>query len=115
MPLRVLLLVLAVMVAMPTAVASAQDQAPTPSEVRAVYTRGPNVPPDVPVRVVVLLHGVGGNGELFAANFLEEAERSQWLVLSPTLAYGDWQDPQQVAREEPLLVEWLAKQLDSMG
>ena len=75
---------------------AAADDTPPP-QVRSVHTAC-LVAPARP-RVLVALHGVGGNGELFAANFVEAADRNNWLIVAPTLGYGDWQDPQQVARK----------------
>jgi pimeloyl-ACP methyl ester carboxylesterase len=57
---------------------------------------------------------MGGNGEQFAANLLAAAERNHWLVVAPTIQYGDWTDPAQVATEDPRLIRWLADYLDHL-
>jgi predicted esterase len=52
------------------------------------------------LKVVVALHGIGGEGRQFCDAILARAEREGWVVVAPTYAYGDWRDPNQVAREE---------------
>ena len=82
-------------------------------EVRSVFV---HLPPTASalgrLRVLVVLHGMGGNGEDFSRDFLATAEGNGWLVIAPTISYGDWTDPAQVASEEPALIEWLSKYLD---
>jgi pimeloyl-ACP methyl ester carboxylesterase len=61
-----------------------------------------HVPPQVgrPLRVLVTLHGMGGEGRAFCTAFLQRTDREGWVVVAPTFAYGDWHDPTQVTREE---------------
>jgi predicted esterase len=58
-----------------------------------------NVTTAAPLRVLVALHGMGGNGPDFAQHLLPVAERYGWAVLAPTLAYRDYRDPEQVRRD----------------
>ncbi|HET6317076.1 MAG TPA: alpha/beta hydrolase-fold protein [Chloroflexota bacterium] len=78
-------------------------------EVREVYVRPPaTVTEGGPPQVVVALHGMGGTGARFAAQLEAQADRYGWLLVAPTIAYGDWTDPAQIAREEPALSAWLS-------
>lgn len=112
-----LLLVSVVLGAMPvrTAVAPADAQA---AELLAaipnVYLHVPARPAAAPLQVLVALHGMGGSGEEFATNVLAEAERNQWLLIAPTINYGDWTDPTQIAGEDPRLIRWLDDLLDTL-
>jgi hypothetical protein len=58
------------------------------------------VPPDVaadqPLTVLLVLPGESQTGPEAAAPFLQEARARHWAVVAPTLAYGDWNDPEQV-------------------
>src|SRR5205814_3154287 len=53
-----------------------------------------------PLQVVLALHGMGGEGKAFGANMIKEAERNGWLLVAPTINYGDWHNPDVVAGEE---------------
>jgi pimeloyl-ACP methyl ester carboxylesterase len=86
-----------------------------PASVHTVFVHMPPAAlPGQPLQVLVALHGMGGNGEQFAQNILAEADRNHWLVVAPTIAYGDWMDPVQVAHEDPALIGWLADYLDRL-
>jgi len=61
------------------------------------------------------LHGIGGEGKVFAASLLKEAERNHWLLISPTMAYQDWRDPNVVAREDVENSLRLAATLDALA
>jgi pimeloyl-ACP methyl ester carboxylesterase len=79
------------------------------SEVQDVYIRPPQgALADQPVQVMVALHGMGGNGHDFAEALAAQADRYGWLIVAPTIRYGDWTDPDQIAREDPALSAWLA-------
>jgi pimeloyl-ACP methyl ester carboxylesterase len=68
----------------------------------------PQTADDQPLQVVVALHGMGGNGPDFAAPLAAQADQNSWVVVAPTIKYGDWTDPAQIAREEPALIAWLS-------
>jgi pimeloyl-ACP methyl ester carboxylesterase len=68
-----------------------------------------------PLQALVALHGMGGNGEQFAAGLISEADRNHWLLVAPTINYGDWTDPNQVAGEDPRLIKWLGDYLDHLS
>jgi pimeloyl-ACP methyl ester carboxylesterase len=79
------------------------------AEVRGVYSRPPQTPlGDQPLQVLVALHGMGGNGQDFAAPLFAQADLHGWLLVAPTIQFGDWTDPAQIAREDPALVAWLS-------
>jgi pimeloyl-ACP methyl ester carboxylesterase len=99
-----------------TVLAPVARAAELPSGVPSVYLHLPkDLPIGAPLQVLVALHGMGGNGEQFAANLLRDADRNHWLIVAPSIAYGDWTDPAQVAREDPRLIRWLAGYLDHLA
>ena len=70
------------------------------AEVHSVYVHVPQVVPTArPLRVLAALHGMGGNGQEFSQNLLSMADSYGWLVAAPTINYGDWADPSQVAKK----------------
>jgi pimeloyl-ACP methyl ester carboxylesterase len=98
-----------------TVLAPVAKAAELPAGIPSVYLHLPReLPTSSPVQVLVALHGMGGSGEQFASNLLRDAERNHWLVVAPTIEYGDWTDPAQVAREDPRLIRWLAGYLDHL-
>jgi pimeloyl-ACP methyl ester carboxylesterase len=98
---------------MPAPIARAAE---LPASIPDVFVHVPrSLPPDAPLQVLVALHGMGGNGPQFASGLLADAERNHWLVIAPTVLFGDWTDPGQVAREDPRLIAWLADYLDHLG
>jgi pimeloyl-ACP methyl ester carboxylesterase len=86
------------------------------SEIQDVYVRPPsNVSPDEPLQVLIALHGMGGNGPDFGGAFASQADAQGWLIVAPTISYGDWTDPNQIAHEEPALVAWLSDYVHNLG
>jgi pimeloyl-ACP methyl ester carboxylesterase len=81
------------------------------SEVRDVFVRlpqGANLDGQQPLQVLVTLHGMGDNGPSFGGGLAAQADAHGWVIVAPTIGYGDWTDPSQIAREEPALIAWLA-------
>jgi pimeloyl-ACP methyl ester carboxylesterase len=70
--------------------------------------------PGKPVQVLLALHGMGGSGEDFARDLFDQADHYGWLIVAPTIEYGDWTKPQVVAREEPGLIRALTEYLDEL-
>jgi pimeloyl-ACP methyl ester carboxylesterase len=66
------------------------------------------------LQVLLALHGMGGNGEDFAKDLAEQADKYGWLLVAPTIDYGDWKNPAVVAQEEPVLIKALADYLDQL-
>jgi pimeloyl-ACP methyl ester carboxylesterase len=85
------------------------------TSIRSVYVRAAkNASASVPQQVLVALHGMGGNGEAFARDLIDQADRYGWMLIAPTIDYGDWQNPLQVAAEDPKLITALANYLDAL-
>jgi pimeloyl-ACP methyl ester carboxylesterase len=61
-----------------------------------------HVPPVISgrLRVLVALHGMGQEAHSFCEALLARADFEDWVIVAPTYNYGDWRDPNQVAREE---------------
>ena len=55
-----------------------------------------------PLRILVALHGMGGNGTDFAKPLVPFAEDHGWAVLAPTMPYRDYRDPELVRRDGEL-------------
>ncbi len=80
------------------------------AEVQNVYVRAPqNAPEGQPLQVLLALHGMGGNGTDFGNALAAQADAHDWLIIAPTISYGDWTDPAQIVREDPALVAWLSE------
>jgi predicted esterase len=76
--------------------------AETPSHpAYALYPPDLAIAPGATVPAVLALHGVGFDGPAMAALVRARASARGWAVLAPTVAYGDWRDPE-TAREEEL-------------
>jgi poly(3-hydroxybutyrate) depolymerase len=63
----------------------------------------PPNPNGQPVRLLVVLHGMGGSGADMAAMFTAQAAQRGWALLAPTMPYHDYLDPEQVRRDGELL------------
>jgi pimeloyl-ACP methyl ester carboxylesterase len=97
--------------------ASGVNSALVGTPIRSVYVRAPRPSPAIhnkPVQVLMALHGMGGNGEAFSKDLVEHADRYGWLLVAPTVDYGDWTKPDLIAREDPLLIRALANYLDQL-
>lgn len=116
-----LLLVLSVAFAAPGAV---QAAVPRPRQLRPAAS-SEAVPPHLlylpsnaaahqPLPVLLVIHGMGGDGPSFAQPLLSEAERRGWIVVAPTLAFGDWRDPEQVRRDDTTFIPQLKALLESL-
>jgi pimeloyl-ACP methyl ester carboxylesterase len=84
--------------------------------IRSVYVRPPRgaATATKPLQVLLALHGMGGNGEDFSKDLVEQADKYGWLLVAPTIDYGDWKNPNVVAREDPILIRALADYLDQL-
>jgi pimeloyl-ACP methyl ester carboxylesterase len=84
--------------------------------IRSVYVRPPRgaATATKSLQVLLALHGMGGNGEDFSRDLVEQADKYGWLLVAPTIDYGDWKNPGVVAREEPVLIRALADYLDQL-
>lgn len=57
---------------------------------------------------LLVLHGMGGNGDEMAAPMLDFARAHGWLVVAPTIQYGDWLDPEKLGQQELRLIPQLS-------
>jgi pimeloyl-ACP methyl ester carboxylesterase len=98
-----------------TALAPVARAAELNAAIPNVYVHMPRERPQgKQLQVLIALHGLGGNGEQFASNVLAEAERNHWLLVAPTINYGDWTDPTNIADEDPRLISWLSDFIDNL-
>jgi predicted esterase len=103
--------------AAPPVKAVLQQQPPPPlaPPIRDFYL---HVPPIAdtrqPLTVLVVLHGMGGNGPDMARDLVPEADRNGWLLVAPTIDYRDWRDPEQVRRDGSESLPALKTLLDSL-
>jgi pimeloyl-ACP methyl ester carboxylesterase len=102
--------------AAPVAAAPGTNAALVGTPIRSVHLRTPQrgVIPGKPVQVLLALHGMGGNGESFSRDLVEQADKYGWLLVAPTIDYGDWTKPDLVAREDPILIRALADYIDQL-
>jgi len=70
--------------------------------------------PRVPRTPLIVLHGIGGNGPGMASLVQQFALAQGWVIIAPTISYGDWRDPNALTGEELSLIPQLAKLLDSV-
>ena len=115
--LRLLLAVLTLCIVVPGGAKAFAATGPSLSSLRAagaaevqnVYVRPPlSAASAAPLQVLIALHGMGGNGADFGGQLAAQADANGWLIVAPTIRYGDWTDPNQIAQEDPALVAWLS-------
>src|SRR5580765_6721124 len=64
------------------------------SEIQDIFIRAPEGAPDgQPLQVLIALHGMGGKGADFGEALASQADAHGWLIVAPTISYGDWTDP----------------------
>lgn len=67
---------------------------PRPYESLELYI---HLPPDAakyqPLRVLFVLHGMGGRGAAFSQSLIAETDKNHWLVIAPTIPYTDYMNP----------------------
>jgi pimeloyl-ACP methyl ester carboxylesterase len=91
-----------------SASASTTLEAAGGAEVTNVNVRMPQSTGGQPLQLLIALHGMGGNGPDFAAPLAAQADANHWVLVAPTINYGDWTDPAQITREDPALIAWLS-------
>jgi pimeloyl-ACP methyl ester carboxylesterase len=85
------------------------------THIKSVYVRAPRgASVKAPLQVLVALHGMGGNGEAFARDLVDQADQYGWMLVAPTIEYGNWTDPAQVATEDPTLINALVNYVDQL-
>jgi pimeloyl-ACP methyl ester carboxylesterase len=79
------------------------------AEVQEVVVRPPSDDTSgEPLQVLIALHAMGGNGADFASALSSQGEAHGWLIVAPTITYGDWTNPALIRHEEPALIAWLS-------
>jgi pimeloyl-ACP methyl ester carboxylesterase len=77
-----------------------------------------SVPPGArraqPVRALVALHGMGGDGPGFGRDLLAAAAEHTWIVVAPTFAYRDYLNPALVREDDATFLPALAAILDGL-
>jgi pimeloyl-ACP methyl ester carboxylesterase len=68
-----------------------------------------------PIQVLVALHGMGGNGTDFGNALASQADAHGWLIVAPSITYGDWTNPTQITREDPALIAWLSDYVGTLS
>ena len=79
---------------------------PSPSPVSVpTYFAGP-LPANKaePVRVLLAVHGIGGNGADFAGPLVQFSQANGWLLIAPTFSYRDYNDALAARADEPVLL-----------
>jgi hypothetical protein len=66
------------------------------------------------LRVLVTIHGMGGDGTTSATPLLGQADRNGWIVLAPTFSWGDWRDPEAVKRDGTTFLPQLKTLIESL-
>ncbi len=86
------------------------------AEVRDIFVRMPDGAADGQTfQVLIALHGMGGNGTDFGEALAAQADTHGWLIVAPSISYGDWTDPLQITHEDPALVAWLSDYVRHLG
>ncbi|MCX5990708.1 MAG: hypothetical protein NTV35_16995, partial [Chloroflexi bacterium] len=49
--------------------------------------------PKVPRVAVIALHGMGQKGDAIGGQLMPFAQARNWVIIAPTLDYGEWRDP----------------------
>lgn len=70
--------------------------------------------PSHPLRVVVALHGMGGQGEQFAQQLIAAADKQGWLLIAPTIHYHDYLDLPQLIADDLLFSQTLHATIESL-
>lgn len=123
LPLLAFLIGLVTLVAAPTESARARVMRPRMAEPlvsspepvlpHALYLPN-NAAAKQPLQVLVALHGMGWDGSSFAAPLVAQAERNGWVLVAPTLNYGDWRDPEQVRRDDTTFLPQIKALVESL-
>ncbi len=101
----------------PTTAVSTGVAHPTPgAEALSLFV---HLPPQAaqrqPLRVLLALHGMGGNGSKFAESLISECDRNGWVLVAPTMPYTrDYKDPNQLMEEDLYLGHVLHSLIDGL-
>lgn len=98
----------------PTKAANAVVAEPRPIPLELFIHQPPDAARHQPLRVLLVLHGMGSSGAPFSENLVSEADRNGWLLVAPTMPYGDWMDTKQLTDDEIKLSRMLIDTLDGL-
>jgi predicted esterase len=88
---------------------------PHPYESLEIYI---HIPPDAakyqPLRVLFVLHGMGGRGPAFSSSLVAVAEKYHWLLIGPTLPYTDYMNTTTLLSEDIRFTGMLADMMNSL-
>ena len=75
-----------------------------------------HVPPQAdqrqPLRVLFVLHGMGARGDAFAQSLISDADRNNWVLVAPTMAYQDYMQPTLVVEDDLKISQMLFDTLE---
>ena len=74
----------------------------------------PNATAHQPLRVLVALHGMGGQGSTFAKDLVQESDRNHWILVAPTITYHDWKNPTELLKDDLEYTRMLRATLDDL-
>lgn len=97
-----------------SATAEAVPSAPTPMPAYPQHIRWVPAPTSRPAPVLVALHGMGDRGSAFTQSMLSRARAEGWVLVAPTITYGDWRNPTAVASEDVRLVRQLREWIEQL-
>lgn len=67
-----------------------------------------------PLRVLLVLHGMGARGEAFAQSLIADADRNNWMIVAPTMPYQDYMQPALVMDDDLKISQMLLDTLDML-
>ncbi len=77
-----------------------------------------HLPPDAakyqPLRVLFVLHGMGGRGTAFSSSLVSEADKNHWLLIAPTLPYTDYMNMTTLLAEDIRYTGMLADMMNHL-
>jgi predicted esterase len=77
-----------------------------------------HVPPQAkqqqPLRILLVLHGMGARGDSFAQSLISTADGYNWVVVAPTMPYRDYMDLAQLTEDDLKISQMLNQLLDSL-
>lgn len=99
----------------PTPVPPQAAASPRPYESLELFI---HLPPDAakyqPLRVLFVLHGMGGRGTVFSQALVAEAEKNHWLLIAPTIPYTDYMNMTTLLTEDIRYAGMLADMMNDL-
>ncbi len=99
----------------PTVAANIAHSTPGAEALNLFVHLPPQAAQKQPLRVLLALHGMGGNGSKFAENLIAECDRNGWVLVAPTMPYTrDYKDPNQLMEEDLYLGHMLHSLIEGL-